>query len=300
MFMNDGNFQGQQPQYVPQGTGAWYNGNSNPNISPKQPNNLSQEEIQKLLQKENQFSLQITEMEKLRGICNHRRADGMGDALVEDPVTGVCRCQICGYEFKPIDAQTSQEDLSNSVANVLDILQTIKLLYINMPKEAGREYWQIIPLIEKIPKLFEYAVKDYSKYEQFNPYSYNQRNMNTMNLFNMLAGALNGMPQGQPQQFAGQGFGGPQAQPFYGGMPQGQPQQAPFNPAYANPASNGFGVYGQQPQFNGGYTVQNPGFAYPGNGAMPQGQPQTPPVVDTTAQDVKDPGKVEVNTEFKA
>lgn len=280
---------------VPQGTGYQYNpGNQ---AAPKQMNNLSQEEIQKLVQKENQFSLQITETEKLRAICNHRRADGMGDALVEDPVSGICRCQICGYEFKPADTALTEEDLKDICANVLDILQTIKLLYINMPVEAAREYYQIIPLIEKIPKLFEYAVKDYAKYEQYNPYSYNNRNMSTMNLFNMLSGALNGMPfggqQAQPQgqQFAGAPQGGMPQQPnmgynpMMGGMPPyGMPQQ----PMQGMP-SNGF-VMGAP-----GYAPQTNGFQYNPNQAAPANVQQAENVQATT-----DGQTVDVKAEFKA
>ena len=281
---------------VPQGTGYQYNpGNQQ---APKQMNNLSQEEIQKLVQKENQFSLQITETEKLRAVCNHRRADGMGDALVEDPVSGICRCQICGYEFKPADTALSEEDLKDIVANTLDVLQTIKLLYINMPVDAAREYYQIIPLIEKIPKLFEYAVKDYAKYEQYNPYNYNNRNMSTMNLFNMLSGALNGMPFGaagqpqQAQQFAGAPQGGM-------GMPQ-QPNMA-FNPQMAGMPN--MGAYGmpQQGMSNGfvmgapGYAPQTAGYQYNPNQPQ-QAQGQQPENVQATT----DGQTVDVKAEFKA
>lgn len=263
---------------IPQGTGYQYN--PGPMQAPKQMNFLSQEEIQKLVQKENQFSLQITETEKLRAICNHRRADGMGDALTEDN-DGICRCQICGYAFKPVDTSMTEDDIKEAISIVLDILQTIKLLYINMPQEAAKEYYQIIPLIEKIPKLFEYAVKDYAKYESFNPYSYNNKNMNTMNLFNMLSGALNGMPFNnaqQPQQFAGaapQGMG--YQQPMYG-APMGS------NGFVATP---GMGMLG--------YAPQTAGYQYnPNQQVVPNAQ--QPENVQATT----DGQTVDVKADFKA
>ena len=229
----------------PAGTG--YQFNPGQGMQPvKQMNNLTPEEIQQLVKKENQFSLQMTQTEKLRAVCNHRRQDGSGDALVEDPTTGLCRCEICGYDFKPLDAHTTtKEALMGAVTDILDILQTSKLMYIDMPPEAAREYFQIIPLIEKIPLLFEFALKNYSKHEQQNPYAYNNHNMGAMQLFSMLSGALNGgggmgAYMQQPQQ--------PMMQPGYG---------APIN----NPAFAGYGY--NAPMTNG--------FGYPGAGAVPQG-----------------------------
>ena len=81
--------------------GYAYQGMQNP--TPKFTNVLTQEQIKQLQQKQQQFSLGLTEEERLRGICNHRSADGNSDTLVFDPVTGTARCVICGHEFKPID-----------------------------------------------------------------------------------------------------------------------------------------------------------------------------------------------------
>ena len=97
---------GQNP--YPQGTGWQYNGQ--PTATVKQENNLTQEEIQQLLKKGNQFSIALTETEKLRGICNHRSADGMKDALREIPGTGEYVCDICGYRFTPAIITTANPD----------------------------------------------------------------------------------------------------------------------------------------------------------------------------------------------
>lgn len=275
-FVGNG-FNGTMMGGMPQGTGYQYN--PGPVQVPKQMNVLTQEEIQKLMQKENQFSLQITETERLRAICNHRRADGMGDALVEDN-NGICKCQICGYEFKPVDTSMTEDDIKEAISIVLDILQTIKLLYINMPQEASKEFYQIIPLIEKIPKLFEYAVKDYAKYESFNPYSYNNKNMNTMNLFNMLSGALNGMPFNNAQQ----------TQQFAGATPQGMGYQQPMYGAPMGGMSNGF-VAGMP-----GYTPQTAGYQYNPNQQVAPTNAQQPENVQATT----DGQTVDVKADFKA
>lgn len=247
---------------IPQGTGYNYNGMQPNQMGAKIPNTLTNEEIAKLMQKENQFTLQVTETEKLRAICTHRTQDGMGDTIVEDQA-GECRCYICNYAFRPLAPDTSIEVLEESIANVIDILQTIKLLYINMPPEAAREYFMIIPLIEKIPKLFEYACKDYAKHANFNSYSYNNRNMSTMNLFNMvMGGGFNnmGMPQYNPQQQMGNVY--PQA-----GM-MGNPAMNPaaYNMQGGYPQSNGFGFVGNgDPNANmqmGGYQPATNNYQY--------------------------------------
>lgn len=231
------------------GSGYQYRGSGQPR---KQPNVLTNEQIQNLLKKDNQFSLQITETERQKAICNHRTADGMGDALVED-ADGFCVCQICGYKFLPLDPSVSSfEQIQAATYNLLDVLQTIKLIYIDIPEKASKEFFQIIALINKIPKLYEYAVKNYASHEQVDPFGYNSRGMGSLNLFNMLVG-------------------GPQVQ-----QPNMQYQ------------SNGFGYYGA-PQDQGYRPGTDPGYSYapgqpmvqPSAEAVPAAQPQSTAITET-------------------
>ena len=269
MFNNPYGQNYNMPQYIPQGTGFQYTGGQ-PQAQ-KINNVLTAEEIQRLVQKENQLSLQLTEKEVLRAKCNHRRADGLDDAIVEDPITGISRCTICGYEFRPVEDWTSPEIIEDSVHNILDILHTIKIIYTTIPAEVAAEYFQIIPLIEKIPELFKWAVKDYTKRAQFDPYTYNNKNMGIMNLFNMLCGTMN------------QGYN-PQMDPNMAQAPQfnnayAQPQQ--FNPAFAAPqyAAPGYGM----PMSNGfGYAPQTAGYQFPGQ-PTPAPQAAPAPVADAAA-----------------
>src|SRR5574344_1076488 len=268
MFENNG-----YGQALPQGSGYQFNGYGTRPVQPKRDNYLTKEEIQRLMTRENVFNLQISETDSLRAKCNHQRPDGLGDALVEDPVTGEVECSICHYKFKPIDANTAPEDIKDSVRNIVDILQTTKMLYIDLPQEAAAEYYQIIPLIEKIPAFFDIAVKNYAQHEGVNGFNYNSRNMSTMNLFNMLSGWMANGSMPQQSQFYGQQ---PQAPQGYYGQPVATPG---MTPAYANPASNGFGVYGGQPQ---GYAPQNAGWNY----GTPQARSPTPvaSAPDTTVE----------------
>lgn len=276
----------------------------NPQTMPtKQGSTLSQEENQKLLRKENQFSLALTEIEMLKGICNHRTQDGTGDTLIQCP-DGSVRCSVCGYEFMPVDSQTGREEIQEATKLIVDILQTIKLLYIDMPIATQREFFQIIPLIEKVPQLFELAVKNFSKHENFGNWGFKGQNMSAMNLFSMLSGALS-----DPNVMMG---GAPQMGMPMGGMPQyGNPAMNPQMgmPMGGMPMSNGFGFVGN-PQMTvptggmPGYNPQTSGWQYnPNQAQAQQGQPPVVPEgtqapTQTTA--TTDGKTVTANAQFKA
>jgi hypothetical protein len=129
-------------------------------------------------------------------------------------------------------------------------------MYVNLPVEAGREFYQIIPLMEKIPQLFQYAAKDMSKYESIG-WQYSNRNMGAMNLFNNLQQLFAGGAQpnyGFQQQPPMYG------QPNYGAQPQAQPGNGfgyPGASAAANPLLNN-GV----PPMASGYQPQTAGYSY--------------------------------------
>lgn len=229
---------------------------------------LTPEEIKELQQSSSQFSLGLTQKDILRAACNHRTADGLHDSLTIDQNTGIARCTICGYEFRPIEPNESIESIKDSTNKIVDILQTIKIMYRELPAAAFREYFQIIPLIEKIPQLFEFAAKDFAKHE-YNAWSYNNYNMGGaamfQNLSNMFAPNMNasqGGYMGQPQQTP-MGFGYQQG--FAPQQPMGYPQQM-GQPA---PIGNAFGYPGAsmgQPQQPQGYTPSTPqGFQYTPN-----------------------------------
>ena len=242
--------------------GSGYQWNPNPVQQVKQMNVLTADEIQTLMKTENKFTLALTQTEKLKAACNHRRADGLNDTLVEN-ADGTVSCQICGYTFKPVDpASSGEEYLQGAVEEIVDILQTIKMLWIDVDPQVLREYTQIIPLIEKIPQLYSIAAKNYSNHENTNAWNYAGRGLGTLAMFQMLNGMMSGVGQPNQAQFTQQ----PQMNPGYYQQPvQPQPmmQQNPF----------GYGV----PQ---GYAPQMNGFAYqPGMAA-----PQQAPVVDPAAQ----------------
>lgn len=280
---------------------------------PKQHNNLSAEEI-KSLQSHETFSLRMTSEEKTRSACNHRTADGMQDSLIAEP-DGSYRCTICGARFFPVEPGTSKEDIQDAVDRVLDILQTTKMLYINMPPEAAKEYYQIIPLIQRIPELFKISADTYSRYERGSNWSYNSRNCGAASLYNMVTG---GMPYQQPTSF--DPMGQPYQQQGYYQQPMAAPQGYQQNPnvpvGAVAPGVNPF--VGQPMAAPQGYQPTMAGFQYQPGMNAPQAAPQagyqapqqTPPV-QPTAQEPTTPApaapvatpnndKVQVATTIKA
>lgn len=257
-FNNFNGFQGQQVQPI--------------------KNALTDEQIKTLQQTGTSFSLGLTERDVLRAKCTHRQPGGMKDSLVFDPNTGLARCTICGYEFRPIDADTNIEDILDSVARIIDILQTIKILFPTLPADAVGEYFQIIPLLEKIPELFKLAVKEFAKGD-INPWSYSSNNMGGAAMFANLVNSF------------GNGFA---TQPAYG---QPQFMNPPMNQQFVTPQptmmpqANAFGFPGAsqpQPYVPGtpaGYAFQ-PGQTPVAAPTPTVSAPATPATVETPATDV--------------
>lgn len=256
---------------VPTMGGYQFNGYQ-PQQIPKVMNVLSDAEIKELQQNTSQFSLGLTEREVLQGACNHRSPDGTSDTLVFDQSTGIARCTICGYEFRPIEPDVNYESIKDAADRIVDILQTIKIMYTELPASAAREYFQIIPLIGKVPQLFEFAAKNFAK-QEYNAWSYNNANMGGaamfQNLNNMFGASMGFQPQ-QPQ-FAGYNP--------YAAQPQGQVgmPQPMMNPFGYNGASQGY-----QPM-TAGYQYQP--TSQPSPVAPTVQAPTAPSVVDVPANE---------------
>lgn len=259
---NNGNFAGYGGYYQPQGTGAQWN--PNPTPSPKRMNVLTTDEIEKLTRQDNKFSLALTETDKARAACNHRTADGTGFSLVDDVRDGVpvVRCTICGYEFEPLGNLDDQE-LKAATRTIVNILNAIKMTYVDLDPTVARQYFQIIPLIDKIPDLYKLASANYAKHENaMGGYGYNTNGNNTIGMFNYIMGFLGGQ---QPQGY------NPYAQQAQPGF---NPYQQGYNPYGTAPGYNPYAQPAQSQQPQGqpqGYTAQTNGFQTT-YGAAPQGQ----------------------------
>jgi hypothetical protein len=247
---------------------------------PKRSNVLTDEQIAMLRQKGAGFTLALTKEEVLRGQCTHLDENGY-PAYITNP-DGTSTCTVCGHTWRSSDL--TNDDVEKATHLILDILQTIKIMYVNMPEQSCKEFMQIIPMIEKIPKLYQIASDNFRSYE--GSYAgYVNGAANPFALFGTLAG--NG---GYANIYQYQ-----QTQPYYnnynntnygnGGGTQiyNHPQ---FTPPYQQPvAQNPFDANAYSAQVQQGYTPQTQGFTYnPGQPAASPTPAQPAPAPAPTAQ----------------
>lgn len=234
---------------------------------PKTGNWLSPEKLAMLRKGMTQFKLSVTEDEMAKGQCNHYDPQTGISALIPDQDgSGGCSCRLCGTHFNTKNYST--EEVHDAVQNILDILNTIKIMYLSIDPASALEYFQIIPFIEKIEQLYTIAINDFKKYEGVDSFSYANQ-ANPFNIFSMMTNP--GMGMGMMGQQMNMGYQQPMygQQPTYGqqpiGMNVGMAQVNPgFNPMYGT----------QQPmpqaQQMGGYQPQTQGFNMNPMGAAAQ------------------------------
>ncbi len=211
-----------------------------------------------------QFKLSVTDEEMARGQCNHYDQNGVSALVPDGDGSGGYTCSICGTHFT--SRNFTPEEVKASVEEVLDILNTIKIMYLSMDPNAALEYFQIYPFIEKIPQLYNIALQDFKKYEGVGDFV-QSNNMNPFNMFAAMStpgfgyGMNNMNPQMNGYQYGQQPMGGFQQQ----GYQYGQPQQ--MNTGYAQPNPGFNPIYGQPQQM-----TQPAGMGQPVNGYQPQSQ----------------------------
>lgn len=223
---------------------------------------LTPEDINALRKDTEQFTLSLTNEELKRAVCNHRDTNQLPSLKPE--LDGSCTCTICGYNFN-VTEEYSQEQVVEACRVMENLLQTIKLMYISLDPTVGKDFFQILAFIKKIPKLYEIASNDYKRYEGV--YTFSQGiPSNTFAIFGSLTTPGGSFYNPNAQM----GYGAP-AQPGYGvpPMPGAAPwAQPPQMNGYGAPAQPGYG-YGQVPPQNNPF-YQAPGYTngYPNNGTM--------------------------------
>lgn len=261
-------------------------------------NILTPEQIKKLKNNADQFTLSLTDEDLEKAWCLHFDENGQ-KALVYNSETDTFTCSVCGSSFTPINMDAGLEDLKSAIQCVLNMIQSIKCYSPNLiPVEAAKKFYTLIPLLEKVPKLLttsiDYAVKSDSNNNN-NNYYYNN-GMGTTAQFQNLAGLFGG------------GMVGGYQQPSYGYNAQ-NPNPASFGyagtatPAGANPFGQPGGPVPQQ-----GYPQPNQGYAFnpdpaaanqPVQTSVQAPVPTQPAAVDVSAAPVADAGTTTVKEEVK-
>ena len=239
-------------------TGGYYGGavyKEAPKINMTQ--GLNPEQL-KSLRKTGGFNLEISEEELWRSFCTHRYDNRFATSMDEE---GYMTCSLCGTKFRPFEGNVN--DARELVNKTVDLLETTKMQSLTLSPKIIQEYFQIEPVLKRLPELFAQSQNDYKRALGMDNsgYYYGQEN----NAFMMYQNFINPM--------AGNGFYDPavmQQQPVYGSqvsmMQQAYPQpmmqqgynQPMMQQAYPQPMmQQGYQPY-QQPMMNNGAMDQNP------------------------------------------
>ena len=241
MFNNQGFVPGYTGQYVQAPT---------PQDTKSYCQTLSVEMANALRQQIEEFSLQLSEKDKWIAWCVHRDPSTGASTLIENKMDDTVTCSICGKTFRPLN-NLLPEDIQNAVDNIEDIIQTIKMLYLDMPPESARSFFTILALIDKIPGLFKISNNNFLSHEE-------QYNRAMVNNGPGMISAWRALNNG--------GFNG-----YY-------------MPGYYNPMMGGAMPY-QQPMMNPGYAGYGAPVAPGGNPFMASPQQPTPqPMMQPTGQ----------------
>ncbi len=177
---------------------------------------LTPDQIAKLRQDVNAFDMKVDQEDLWRAACTHKEKNGASTLIQNND--GTYTCTICHETFAM--CESSSEEISSAVKTLTDMLQTCKTIYLDIPEDLAGQYFQIIPLIQKFPKLWERAIKNFSMYE------------GTMNGVSPMSPGYSGFTAIQnllTNPYAG--FGMAPQQPMYG---YAQPMMAPQQPMAYN------------------------------------------------------------------
>lgn len=228
-------------------TGQQYNAIRKPRFT-----NPLTEEDRKLLQSRGKFSLHVDEYDEASSKCTHRDQNGL--TIVENQ-DGSFTCNQCFRRFNLVEMKL--EDVQMVTSQFLDILESTKAFYLDMPPNVVTEIFQMIPFVEKIPQIYKMALDNFNSYSSplNTPYTNGNQTFGMYDALNNPGFMFNTAPS--------YGF----QQPMYN-----QYQNQPFNN----------GMY-QQPMFNNQMQAQSTGipngaqmaggFGYMDNG-MPVGAAQ--------------------------
>lgn len=178
--------------------------------TPLMTNPLTDEDRKLLAEKVDQFDLNVTREELAYAICTHKR-DGKYDIVPANDGTGDVICKTCHARFNP--NLVTPEYVQDAVDRILNVLQTLKYIGVDLNIDVIKQYFAMIPYLQRVPKLYKLENHVFNKYQEASPV----QPTNTPNIF----GAFNMMTN--PAVPMG-GYG------MYGqyGAPMGQAVQSPF------------------------------------------------------------------------
>ena len=257
---------------------------------PLNQSSLTQDEISKLKTSKPTvaFNIQISEDEHTRAMCNHYE-NGVSRVVRLNDGTNRCYCPICQSVWSPY--QFSKEEIRQICDQLISAMQSVKYAG-ELTANVIREYFSMIPLIDKFPDLYDYAIKNCNSFMDQAGYNNGQdasiyaiyNSMFSPNMYNMTPPQQGyyGMPQQQGYYY------NPQQQPQNPNMMSQQnmyynPSQNPMtNPMQIQPQQTPQGYY--QPPVNQQFTSQANMMMAQNNPQQPGMIPPQPPIIQPNQQ----------------
>ena len=185
-------------------------------ITPQNNPSLTAEEMQLIKQTNpSKIDITISEVDKFRAICNHKDQNKVDRVVQIQDGTGDVFCPICNYRWNPDNL--SKEEVKDICDKLIAAMQNAKWVG-DYGVQLTRDYFAMIPLLEKFPDLYEYAMKQFNKYCSTNGYQ-SANDAAIYNQYNSLMG------YSQPTYYQPQ-------QPMYGAPVYNQPQQQVYQNPY--------------------------------------------------------------------
>ena len=212
-------------------------------VKPFQMTNMLTKEAATLLQKGGVGDnvITVTEEDAAKAICPHRNL--RGESTVNQNPDGTYTCTLCGDTYRLIENEDFVEQVTEEALNIFN---TIKVTWLDIPVEFGREYMKIIPFIKQLPKVYRAAMNSFNNYESQNTIS-GVVGTNPWALYNSLGSGIGPYTAPAPgMQYNAMAQPAQQSQPivvgtdFNGNPIYGQPQNQQANVAQAAPQVNGF------------------------------------------------------------
>ena len=238
---------------------------------------VTPEMSQMMLRDDDTLSVKISPIERAKNMCTHKYPGKSEIALVEsgsDSEGQIVTCRVCGESFHIImdDPKAIAMDLQKTCSHLIDIMQSSKTMYLDIPEDFATEFYQIMTLIDRVPKVYEKGFKNFNQYDYSNQAQGVYPGMNSFQTVNQFIGGaamggINPMMGGQPynpgyQPYPPAGYVPQPVQQYdaYGNPIQVQPQQVP--------------AYPQAPQ--GGAMPMGPGAPLPGENPFMYNAPPAP------------------------
>lgn len=149
------------------------------------------------------LSLNISKEEMWRAKCTHRDPGTKTFTVTPNP-DGSYTCTKCGATFN-IVTETDIENIKRVIGGTIDILQTAKMAYLNLPAEVIQSYFVILPFLQLAPKFYEMGISVMNKELPNSRITPNHTSADIMNsYFSMMSPGSVGpvAPVVDPQQYA--------------------------------------------------------------------------------------------------